>query len=423
MDYRELILYIENTDRFGSSAGLEYMEKLCEKLGNPEKSLKFVHIAGTNGKGSCAAMLSSVLKCCGLKTGLYTSPHLVSWNERLQINGKEIENDAFAAVLERVKKAADEIEDGKPAQFELLTAAAFLWFSQENCDIVVLETGLGGRLDATNVIEAPECSVIMNIGLDHTGILGDTVEKIAAEKAGIIKRGRPCVLYGQGPGAGNVIKARCAETGSELITADFSRLVCEFDTVEGQVFSYKGRPCALSLAGEYQRKNAAVVLEIAGVLKKNGFKLPDTEVEHGLYAAAWPGRFELMSDDPYFVLDGGHNAQCAEAVKESLEYYFAGEKKVLLLGVLADKNYEALLDVLAPLADEFVCVTPEGERALPAAELGKILEKYGKTVTVMDSVTDGVGVAIDIARETGAMVCATGSLHIVGEVREYFGLN
>lgn len=421
MDYNEALEYINGVSWLGSKPGLERVTELLEKLGRPQDALKFIHIAGTNGKGSCAAMLSSVMKCCGYRTGLFTSPYLARFNERMQINGKPIGDEALAAVVALVKPAAEAMAD-HPTEFEMMTAAAFLWFRQENCDIVVLETGLGGRLDATNVIAAPEAAVIMNIGLDHTQILGDTAEKIAAEKAGIIKPGCDCVLYRQQESVMAVVKARCEALGAGVRIADFDRIHSEFDSLYGQSFEYKGELYALPLLGRHQLKNAATALETVDVLRSRGWKLEQSDVEHGIYAVSWPGRFELIHDDPLFVVDGGHNPQCAETVVENLMNYFRENHRVMLVGMLADKDVEGTLDVLNQAADEYICTTPESDRALPAEELAKKLEKYGKRITVCPAIPDAVGAACDAAGDTG-MVCAVGSLYSVGAIRACFDLH
>ena len=420
MDYQEALNYIDGVAWFGSKPGLSRVTELLRALGDPQDRLKFVHIAGTNGKGSCAAMLASVLKAAGYKTGLFTSPYLYRFNERMQINGEEIGNEALADIVTRVSIPAEKMED-HPTEFELMTAAAMLWYAEEGCDIVVLEVGLGGRFDATNIISRPEVSVIMNIGLDHTKILGDTVEQIAAEKAGIIKPGCPCVLYQQSESVTQVIRDRCGETGSALTVADFSAIKTEFDSLEGQVFTYKGEAYAIPLLGEHQRKNAAVVIETAEVLRRRGWRLPQEDVEHGLYAVSWPARFEPVAEEPYFIVDGGHNPQCAQTVAENLQNYFPLCRRVLLMGVLADKDYQGLSEILAPEADEFVCVTPNSDRALPAQELAELLRSFGKPVTVCDSIKEGVAAAIDAAGPEG-MVCAVGSLYMVGEIRACFDL-
>lgn len=422
MDYKEALEYINGVSWLGSKPGLERVRELLEKLGRPQDGLKFIHIAGTNGKGSCAALLSSVMKCCGYKTGLFTSPYLFRFNERMQINGKQIEDEALADIVGRIQPQAEAMEQ-HPTEFEMMTAAALLWFKEQNCDIAVLETGLGGRLDATNVIESPEVSVIMNIGLDHTEVLGDTVEKIAAEKAGIIKKGCPCVLYQQEESVMQVIGQRCRELGAELIVADFSKIEKEFDSIYGQSFGYKGEHYALPLLGEHQLKNAAVALETVEQLRKKGWKLEQNDVEHGIYAVSWPGRFEIIHDEPIVVVDGGHNPQCAETVAANLINYFPGLRHVLLVGMLSDKDCQGTLKILNNAADEYVCITPDSSRAMPAPELAKLLKKYGKKVTVCSSIKEGVSAAIDAARGNTGMVCAVGSLYSVGPIRACFDLH
>ncbi len=420
MNYQEALQYIDGVQWLGSRPGLERVTELLHRLGDPQRKLKFVHIAGTNGKGSCAALTASVLRAAGYKTGLFTSPYLFRFNERMQINGKPIDDEVLADLVTRIRPQADAMED-HPTEFELMTAAALLWYAEERCEIAVLEVGLGGRLDATNVIESPEVCVIMNIGLDHTEILGDTVEKIAAEKAGIVKRGADCVLYEQEPGVCEVVRERCEALGVPLTVADFSQISPEFDSLDGQVFTYKNNAYAIGLLGAHQLRNAAVVIETVEALRRRGWRIEQDALEHGLYAAAWPARFELVSEEPPFVVDGGHNPQCAETVADNLRRYFPDRRRVLLMGVLADKDYETMLSILAPAGDAFVCVTPESPRALPAEELARALERFGKPVRACGSIRDGVAAAQDAAGEDG-MVCAVGSLYMAGEIRACFGL-
>ena len=420
MDYQEALRYIDGVQWLGSRPGLDRVTELLHRLGDPQKRLKFIHIAGTNGKGSCAAMTASVLKAAGYKTGLFTSPYLFRFNERMQINGEPIEDETLASLVTEIRPQADAMDD-HPTEFELMTAAALLWYEQERCDIVVLEVGLGGRLDATNVIEHPELCIIMNIGLDHTEILGDTVEKIAAEKAGIIKPGADCVLYEQEPGVMDVVRRACAERGAALTVADFSQIRPEFDSLDGQVFTYRGEAYAIPLLGAHQRKNAAVVIEAVGALRRRGWQIEQEALEHGLYATSWPARFELVADEPPFVVDGGHNPQCAQTVADNLAAYFPDRRHVLLIGVLADKDYPAMLDILAPQADAFVCVTPDSPRALPAEELARVLAAYGKSAQACGSIQEGVAAAQDAAGADG-MVCAVGSLYMAGAIRACFGL-
>ena len=418
MNYQEALVYLNHVEYFGSKPGLSRIGALLEKLGSPQKGMRFIHIAGTNGKGSCAAMTASILKAAGYKTGLFTSPYLYRFNERMQINGREIDDEVLAELVTRIKPVAEAMED-HPTLFELMTATALLWYREEHCDAVVLEVGLGGRFDATNIIDAPEAAVIMNIGLDHMEVLGDTVEQIAFEKAGILKPGTEAVLFQQSESVTAVVRARCEELGVPLHIADFSQIHSEFDSLYGQSFTYKGESYALPLLGAHQLKNAATVLELVAVLQQKGWKLEQSDVEHGLYAVHWPGRFELLSEEPLFVVDGGHNPQCAQTVAENLKHYFPDKRRILLLGILRDKDYAGLTEILDPCADEYICITPSSPRALPAAELAAFLSRYNKPVSVCDTIRDGVSRALDRADE-GSVVCAVGSLYSVGEIRACF---
>ncbi len=404
----------------GSKPGLSRTQELLKKMGEPQKALRFVHVAGTNGKGSVSAMLASIFCAAGLKSGLYTSPYIADFCERMQVDGLPVSYDELSAITEFCAPLALSMED-RPTEFELVTAIAMEFFKRRGCDIVVLETGLGGRLDSTNVIEAPLCSVLMNIGLDHTKELGDTVEKIAAEKAGIIKPGSPAVCYELPKSVRAVIAARCSETGSPLVFADFSKISSLADSREGQVFSYKAFSALhLPLLGRHQLKNAAVALETVAVLRDEGVALSDGAVRNGLAAAQWPARFEILSEHPFFVVDGGHNPQCAETVAENLKSYFPAMRRVLLLGVLADKDYAKLADILDPLVDEYVTIAPDTPRALPACALAEHLKRFGKPVTACERIEDGVKTALACAGTDG-MVCSVGSLYTAGRVRAYFG--
>ena len=421
MDYKQALEYINKIEWFGSKPGLQRISGLLDKIGNPQDGLKYVHIAGTNGKGSCASMTAAVLKAAGYKTGLYTSPYLFRFNERMQINGRQIEDDDLARIMTEIQPVADAMEE-HPTEFEVMTAAAFKWYAENECDIVVLECGMGGRDDATNVIKSPEVAVIMNIGLDHTHVLGNTVEEIAENKAGIIKGDCQTVIYQQQDSVEKIIKERCEQQGAQLRIADFEDIEPEFDSIEGQVFTYKGNQYAIPLLGAHQRRNASVVIEVAEALREKGYSIDQDELEHGLYSVFWPARFEVVNEDPYFVVDGGHNPQCATTVVENLADYFPDMKHIMLVGVLKDKDYESLFRILNLAADEYVCVTPASERALDAKDLAEHLKKYNKNVTVCQSIEDGVFTAQEIAKEKEGMVCAVGSLYMSGTIRDCFGL-
>lgn len=404
----------------GSKPGLARTRELLWKMGNPQERLRFVHVAGTNGKGSVSAMLASVLRAAGYTTGLYTSPYISDFSERMQIDGKSISYDELAEITAFCAPLALSMDD-RPTEFELVTAIAMEFFSRHNCNAVVLETGLGGRLDSTNVIAAPLCSVIMNIGLDHMQQLGNTLEKIAAEKAGIIKPGRPAICYDLPESIRAVFAQKCGQTASPLVFADFSKLVPLSDSLAGQRFSYKSfSELQLPLLGRHQLKNAAVALETVEVLRKAGLPISDNAVHAGLSATVWPARFEILSERPFFVVDGGHNPQCAETIAENLRLYFPAMRRVLLLGVLSDKDYAGFADILDPLADAYVTIAPDNPRALPAAALAAHLRRFGKPVTACQTIEAGVKAACSLAG-AGGMVCSAGSLYTAGRVRACFG--
>lgn len=414
----EALSFIHQKNWQGSKPGLSRTRELLDRLGRPQNSLRFVHVAGTNGKGSVCAMLASVLKSAGLKTGLYTSPYITSFNERMSINGEPISDAALAEITAEIAPHAQAMEDA-PTEFELVTALAFQYFKAQGCDIVVLETGLGGRLDSTNVIGPPLCSVITNIGLDHTRELGETLEEIAAEKAGIIKDSRPTVTYALPESVQAVLAARCREKNSPFITADFSGIRSISDSREGQVFSYRdSAPLSLPLLGAHQLKNAAVVLETIEVLRSEGFDISQKAVEAGLAATVWPARFEILSRSPYFIVDGGHNPQCAETVAENLLRYFPDTRRVLLFGVLADKDYLAQANILNKAADAFVTITPDSPRALSAEALAEALSPLGKPVFAAANIESGIQRALELAG-AGGLVCSVGSLYTAGRVRRY----
>lgn len=398
MTKQEAVSYIEDQGWSKTRLGLERTRTLLAALGDPQKRLKFVHVAGSNGKGSICAMTESVLRHAGYRTGLYISPYLQDFRERMQVNGRPITGQALGRIVERVKAAAEAMED-HPSQFELATAAAMEWFLEEHCDIVVLETGMGGELDSTNVIDAPEAAVIANIGLEHTEYLGKTLEEIARTKAGIIKSGSACVCYDGSPEAFEVIQAVCRERGVPLTRAEHSRITALGGSLDGQAFEWKGRKYYLPLLGAHQLRNAAAVLETVAVLRQGGWSIPEEAVERGLASTRWPARFEVLSQDPVLILDGGHNPQCAQALAATLEEYLPGEKCTFLMGVLADKDYGAMLDILAPCAGQLLCLTPDSPRALPGSELAALAREKGIPAAAFASETDALRAVL--AREEG----------------------
>ena len=416
MDLSEALGYIHNVSWRDTRPGLERISALLDHLGNPQKHLRFVHIAGTNGKGSTAAMLASVLTAAHYRTGLYTSPYITRFNERIQVDGQQIPDDRICALTERIRPLADALGD-HPSEFEIVTAMGFEYFRRQGCDIVVCEVGMGGDWDATNVIGNTECAVITNIGLDHTRILGNTVEEIARTKAGIVKPGRPCVLYAQTPSVEAVIEGVCREKCAPLCTADFSACSPLEAGLEGQRFDWKAlKNLHLPLLGTHQLNNACVALTVLQVLRGRGWRIGDDAIRQGLAAVRWPGRFQVVHRNPLFIVDGGHNPQCLTALEEALNAYLPGKRVVFLCGCMADKDYDHMFRQLLPYAQSFVTVTPSNPRALAADELSRYLTKELKvSATPCGSVREGVMRAVEEAGRDG-VVCACGSLYMIGDI-------
>ena len=422
MTYEEALSYIHSICWKGSKLGLDRTRELLGKLDDPQKELKFIHIAGTNGKGSTAAMLSSILEEAGYRVGLYTSPFINRFNERMQVNHQPIPDEELAALTEYVRPHADAMADS-PTEFELITALAMVWFARQKCDIVVLEVGMGGELDSTNIIDVPEAAVIAAMGMDHVKELGPTMADIARAKAGIIKEGGRVVSYGGNSEADEVIAAVCRARNASLCQPDFSAIVPGDFSLEGQTFSYKGwRGLRIPLVGAYQMNNAAVVLETVEVLRQRGWSVSDEAVRQGLADTRWPARFEVLRRDPVFIVDGGHNPHGIRATAESLRRLFPGRKITFVTGVMADKDVEHILGLIVPLADQFFTVRPDNPRAMDAGELAARIEAMGAKATACASVRDGVDRAIQAEGPHG-VACALGSLYMSGEVRSCFGKN
>lgn len=415
MTIEEALTYIHSVSWKGSVPGLSRTRELLDRMGNPQNRLKFIHIAGTNGKGSTAAMLASIFRTAGYRTGLYTSPFITCFNERMQVNGEMISDEELSEITEMIRPHAEAMKD-HPTEFELVTGVAMEYFARHNCEIVVLEVGMGGELDSTNVISVPEVSVICNIGLDHTRVLGDTLEKIAGAKAGIIKGG-DAVIYRGTPGVEAVFEERCRETGTRLHRADFDSIRLHSAGFEGQIFDCGERKnVELPLLGAHQLKNAAVVLKTVDTLTEKGWKISEEQLREGLRNVTWPGRFELLRREPLFIVDGGHNPQCMEALVRNLEDYLPGQQVTALTGVMADKDYMDMYRLISPCIARFVTVTPDNPRALPAEELAEKLKTFGKPVTACSSVEEGVRTAIAQTEKDRAVV-AFGSLYMVGDIR------
>lgn len=415
MNYVQAINYIHSLNRFGIHPGLERIEELCRAVGNPQDRLKFVHVAGTNGKGSTSTMIAGALTASGKKTGLFTSPFVSEFLERIQIDGSPCDKAVFAQCVTELEPIVAEMatRDMQPTEFEVITAAAFLIFEREKCDICVLEVGLGGRLDSTNVIDTPLVSVIASISLDHTAILGETVEEISKEKCGIIKENGKTVCYPwQEKEAFDVINDTCERMNNSLFIPNVRGIIAVENRIDGVKFTYNSTEYKLSMSGEYQVYNAVTAIEACRVLG-----LDEKSIKQGIEAAKVPARMEVISTSPLVLLDGGHNEDGGKAVAESLTSMLNGKRIFAVIGMMADKNVESYLEKVASLCS-FVAATTvaDNSRAMSAKELEEKANKYCKNTKHFNSAQE----AIEYARKNISdydclLVC--GSLYLAGEVR------
>lgn len=429
MNYQEAMDFILGTPNSNDITDRGVMDCLLGHLGDPHKGLKYIHVAGTNGKGTTSAFLAAVLREAGYKTGLYTSPFIQRFNERIQVNGVQIPDENLAELTGKIADACDKVEaDGhrRPTIFELITALGFLWFRQEQCDVVVLEVGLGGRLDATNSI-LPADSVIscmVNIGFDHMELLGNTLPLIAGEKAGIIKEGGDVVVYGQSDEVEEVFFKACQEKHARYTRSDNASAVVTKADVTGTVFDFgPWTGLKISLLGRYQVRNACTAVTVIERLMDKGWNITVGDLYRGMEKAHWPGRVELLRQDPIVIVDGAHNPQGFEALMETMDQLFPGKKLNIVLGVLADKDFGRGIDIAAPHAKKFFAVTPPSYRALSSEELAEEIKHHsGAPVAPFENIP----AAIEAAMQESAnddVVCILGSLYQVGDVRTYFGRN
>ena len=417
--------YLKKTATKGIIPGLEGMKQVLEGLGNPQDKLQFVQIAGTNGKGSVVAYVSRVLAQAGYRTGRYTSPAVFSAEETIQIgeggqwepvSGKQYVEGVKA--LRRVLKDLAAKQQTMPTQFELETALAFWLFARNGCQIAVIETGMGGDLDATNVVQTTVCSGLVSISLDHQKFLGDTLEEIALHKAGIIKPGRPAVLMGQDPRVEETVRMVCRQQNSPLYITDRSQATIEASNIDGQTFVVPefGR-IHISLLGSFQIDNALVALEIIRRLQAAGYEITKEQVQRGIAETVWPGRMQVLQKSPLVLLDGAHNPDAAKKLRETLEKDFTNTKFVYIMGVLADKDYKGVLQILCDTAITFVTLTPHNDRALSSEQLADAVLELDRKIPVM--VVDTVKESMEYCRlfvANGASVIFCGSLSFLGEV-------
>jgi len=472
MDWNEAISLLHGSDWKHAKIGLERMKALMSALGNPQKKLKFIHIAGTNGKGSTCSMVRFILTEAGFKTGLYISPHLFSFNERISVDGTDISDYDLRRISEKIRTTVTGLNE-EPTDFEMITAMALCFFYEEGCDYVVLEVGMGGRLDATNIIDAPEAAAIMSIGLDHTEVLGDTEEQIALEKAGIIKAGAPLVVMNQKDSVLQVItdkfreingvnadvpalispheyseyslnnsdtqKKKAGETKQitspctvqnettaskrvPLTITDPHALTVHSCSLKGGIFSYRDiKNLRLSLLGIYQINNAMAAIDIILSLKCRGINIDGETIKHGLLKARWPGRFELLSEDPVFILDGAHNPNGAAALAESIKAFLPDKKVIFVMGVMKDKDHLNMLKIITPFAESFIAELPYDGRGMDPEELKTEISSVfdGPTFTA-PSIKDAVAMAVTRGKELKLPVICFGSLYQAGEVRKFF---
>ena len=424
MTYNEAEAFIKRSYDQVIRLGLSRMEVLLEKLGNPQDRLKFIHVAGTNGKGSVCAMTARILQCAGFQMGLFTSPVISEYREQFQINGEMISKEDFSRLAQAVKDACEQMDD-PPSEFEKAVALAFLYFAEHACDLVVLEVGLGGTDDATNVIGTPEVAAIVNIDFDHMGFLGNTLTQIAEKKAGIIKENGIVVTAEQKDEVMTALQERCAAMHARLIQTSATQIRVREKSLDGQCLDYENK-CSegtkqlqnitLSLLGDHQCGNAAVVLQIIACLQEKGYRISEDAIREGMGSVRWPGRFEVVSKDPLVIIDGAHNPDGIHALSHNLKEYCPDETFVFITGILKDKDYHEMLKQMLPLADSFVTIAPDNPRAMSAKECADAIRACGFAgeVVVSANTEQAVSVALQIAKEKRIGVCAFGSLYSVG---------
>ena len=416
MTVQDAIDYINSKKTVETSPGLHRIRALMEALGNPQREYPCIHVAGTNGKGSACAITESILRSAGYRTGLDTSPHLLRFNERIQINGVPVSDERLAEAAQRVREAAEAMEEG-PNWSEIITAVTFVVFALEKVDVAVLEVGLGGQFDPTNVIDTPAAAMIMNIGFDHMEYLGNTLEEIASAKAGIIKPGGDIIVYRGTPDVEAVFERTAAGCGARLHKADFDSIRPVSETIDGQVFDACGyKDLTLPLAGAHQQRNAAVVVSAMEILRSTGWHITGNDIRRGLAEVVWPARFEVISHDPVFILDGGHNPQCLDAADDALRRLLPGKRVVFLVGMLRDKDVKEMVARLRTVSSEYVTVTPLSDRAMEAEDLTKLILAQGGDAVTGGEIARGVELARERAGKDGA-VCCIGSLYMAGAVR------
>lgn len=421
MNYRECRVYIDKAQKYGSVLGLDNMREMLKRLGNPQDDLEFVHVAGTNGKGSVLAYISTVLAQAGYRVGRYVSPPIYTYLERMEINGIAIGEEEFARHLTAVAKViASMTEEGlpHPTPFEIETAVAFLYFKEEKCDIVALETGLGGLLDATNLITTTKLAIITSISMDHMDYLGHTLREIAKNKAGIIKPGCQVVTTCQKDEAMEVVKSTCKRCQVPMYVADKREAHVKTGNYLGQVFQYHGETYEIHMAGVFQIENAVVALKALELLQESGYSITREQMFQGMKNTQWGGRFTILEKEPVFIIDGAHNPAAALKLEESIQEYFPNKNIYYIMGVFKDKEYEKVARITAPYAKEiFTVATPNNERALSPETLAQVVKKYNTHVSPRATLEEAVEAAYSRAGKEDVII-AFGSLSFLGSITQ-----
>ena len=419
MEYEKARSYIDESHRFGGEVSLKAITGFLARLGNPQDDLQFIHIAGTNGKGSVGAYLASVLQEAGYKIGRFVSPTLYAYRERIQINGNYIAREDFGRLMDPIAGVIEEIKKNQeplPSPFEIETALSFLYFREQKCDLVLLECGMGGLNDATNVIKNTQLAVITSISMDHMEYLGESIGEIARQKAGIIKPGATVVTCLQRPEAAAVISSVCRE-GRNLLAVGkaYDARVLKSD-LEHMTFTYRGETWTIHLAGAHQLENAVLALTGIQALIDRGYEISVQQIKDGLEKTRWNGRFTMLRENPYFIVDGAHNPDAALKLKKSLDMYFPGKRKIFLMGVFKDKQYDKIAEILAPVADTVIAMeTPDNPRALPAKQLAETVSSYNDRVLTAKSLEQAVELGFQTAKPEDVIV-AFGSLSFIGDL-------
>ena len=423
MNYEQALDYIHGIKRFSTKPGLQRILNLLHDMGDPQRSMNYVHVAGTNGKGSTVAMCASVMRHAGYRTGEFISPFLERFNERMQINGEPIPDDKLVELTEYTKKLADGmLERGlaHPTEFEIVTAMAFKYWEQSGCDLVSLEVGMGGRLDATNVIDPPAAAIIATIAYDHCHYLGDTLTEIAYEKCGIVKPGSPVICYAEQPEEARIVIERiCRERGAEFIIPDMSALEILDSGLYGTHFRYSGLETTVPLMGRHQVINALSVIEAMRAMARRGYHITDEDIALGIRNTEWVGRLEQIHSDPDCIIDAAHNPEAVRALSAAIDTLLSGRKIITVMGMLADKDYEFCIPEIAKRSSMVITTTPTSGRALPASESAEVARASCATVEAVDDICEAVDRAFELAKKGGETVLICGSLYVIGVAKTY----